>query len=338
MKKAIFSVVDYGNGNNAGPKAKTDVDHFLELEGFEIIHKPFNNHSKFSKLKGAYWTVPHLFKNEEFDELFFQYPTYSGFLMKRLVKKLREKAHKLFFIIHDVESLRMFQNDEQYWNGERDLFNATDGLIVHNNKMKRWLVDHGVTVPMVELGIFDYDNPQPINQSPNYDKSVCFAGNLYKSNFLEKIRLTNSRLEIFGSHPSDHYMNGVHYNGQMSPDELPKKLTQSFGLVWDGSELNTCAGQFGEYMKYNDPHKVSLYLSSGQPVIIWRKAALADFIIKNKVGIAVDSLENLDEILNEIKDEDYQGYKKNAVELADRLRNGDYIKNAVSKLEEVALN
>ena len=334
MKKVIFTVADYGNGNNAGPKAKRDVDHYLSQSDFEIIHQQLNNKSKLDKIKTAYWVIPRLFNNvEKFDELFFQYPTYSSYVMKRLVKKMRSKSKKLFFIVHDVESLRLFQNDQTYWEGERSLFNATDGLIVHNHEMKRWLQENGVTVPMVELGIFDYNNPQKINQNSEYDKTVCFAGNLAKSKFLNKVSLQTGKLEIFGSYPSKHYLKGVSYHGQMSPDELPKKLTQNFGLVWDGDQLDTCSGKFGNYMRYNNPHKVSLYLSTGQPVIIWKKAALAEFVIKNKVGIAVDSLENLDEILDKINAEQYQLMKNNTIKLASSLRSGQFIKQAVKNIE-----
>ena len=338
MKKAIFSVVDYGTGNDAGPKAKTDVDYYLKQDGFEIIHQPFNIHSKLDKIKGAYWTIPRLLNDQEYDELFFQYPAYSSFLMKRLIKKLKSKSKRLYFIIHDVESLRMFQNDQEYWKSEQALFNSTDGLIVHNSKMKDWLSHHGVNVPIIELGIFDYANPQPINKSSKYERTICFAGNLYKSNFLEKIKLNSATLEIFGSNPSEKYLNGVYYRGQMSPEELPKKLTQNFGLVWDGSELNTCGGKFGNYMRYNDPHKVSLYLSSGQPVIICDKAALSDFITKNKVGITVNNLQNLDDVLAQINEQEYKIYKENAVKLAEKLRNGFFIRTAVTELENLNVN
>lgn len=335
MEKIIFTVADYGNGNDAGPKAKRDIDYFLAQDGFKIIHQQLNNKSKLDKVKTAYWTIPHLFNNVgKFDELFFQYPTYSSYVMKKLVKKMRAKAKKLFFIIHDVESLRLFQNDQEYWKGERALFNTTDGLIVHNTKMKQWLRENGVNVPMLELEIFDYKNPQPINQNNNYDKSICFAGNLSKSKFLEKIELEDGKLEIFGSHPSKNYKNGVYYKGQMTPDELPQKLVQSFGLVWDGASLSGCEGKFGNYMRYNNPHKVSLYLSSGQPVIIWNQAALAEFIVNNKLGIAVSSLENLDSILNNVSIEEYHEYKMNVLKMANKLRKGFFIKSAISKIEK----
>lgn len=335
MKKAVFTVEEYDGANNAGPKAKTDIDYFLQEDGFQIIHRHFNVHSKFAKFYDYYFSIPRIFsKNEFYDELFFQYPTYSSFLMKKLVPTLRHHCQHFYFIIHDVETLRIFSGDKEYWQGEKALFNQTDGLIVHNEHMKEWLQNHGVNVPMVSLGIFDYQTGfQPKTENVNYNASVCFAGNLKKSKFLNNLHLQHSSLAVYGPNASDHYGHGVIYRGQYSPDELPKHLTQNFGLVWDGNTAESCNGKFGEYMKYNDPHKVSLYLSSGLPVIIWKQAALADFIKDNQLGFAVDSLTDMDEQLNRLTTDQYAEYRKNAVEISSKLRQGYFIKSAVDKLE-----
>ena len=130
------------------------------------------------------------------------------------------------------------------------------------------------------------------------------------------------------------YKTGVEYNGQYSPNELPQHLTQNFGLVWDGSSSETCNGKFGNYMKYNNPHKVSLYLSSGIPVVIWRHAALAKFIVNNHLGIAVDSLQEMDERVAAMSESEYNTYKTNAIKISGELRSGEFIKKAVIKIEE----
>lgn len=335
MKKAVFTVEEYNGANNAGPKAKTDIDFFLQNEGFHIIHRHFNVHSKVAKFFDYYFSIPRIFdKNKFYDELFFQYPTYSSFLMKKLVTTLRAHCKYLYFIIHDVEALRIFAGDKEYWQGEKALFNQTDGLIVHNDHMKKWLVDNGVKVPMVSLEIFDYQTEfQPKADSREYNYSVCFAGNLKKSHFLDSLELQHSSLSVYGPNASSHYGQGVTYKGQYSPDELPKHLTQSFGLVWDGSSVDTCNGKFGEYMKFNNPHKVSLYLTSGLPVIIWKQAALADFIQKNHLGFVIKSLSEMDHILGNMSPNTYHEYCKNVLQLSSKLRNGYFIKKAVSKIE-----
>lgn len=81
-------------------------------------------------------------------------------------------------------------------------------------------------------------------------------------------------------------------------------------MVWDGTSVSTCTGDFGEYLQYNNPHKTSLYIRCQLPVIIWKQAALADFVRENGIGICVDSLEELEKILNTLSEEEYAEMKK----------------------------
>lgn len=55
--------------------------------------------------------------------------------------------------------------------------------------------------------------------------------------------------------------------GSYMPEELPEKLEAKYGLVWDGLEITSCEGTFGQYLKYNNPHKFSLYMAAGIAVI-----------------------------------------------------------------------
>ena len=86
----------------------------------------------------------------------------------------------------------------------------------------------------------------------------------------------------------------INYHGSFGVDEIPSKLTRGFGLVWDGDSLDGCRGQSGQYLRYNNPHKLSLYLSSGLPVVIWTGAAEAGFVREHGVGLCVDSLNDLE--------------------------------------------
>lgn len=340
MTRIVFTVEENNGKNNAGPKAKRDIDYFLKNNDFEVIHKKYNVQNKISKLFDYCFSIPRIFnKNEVYDEIFFQYPTYSSFLMRKLVRELRQHCHRLFFIIHDVEALRLFSGNTQYWDGERGLFNQTDGLIVHNGYMKKWLSDNGVKVPMINLGIFDYQSEfEPRLENVQYNASVCFAGNLKKSEFLNSLTLTHSSMDLFGPNANDSYGTGLTYRGQYSPEVLPKYLNADFGLVWDGNSTETCNGLYGNYMRFNDPHKVSLYLSTGLPVIIWKEAALADFIEKNDLGFTVKTLSEMDEKLANLTHERYLEYKKNAINISTKIRNGEFIKSAVSKLEFISNN
>ena len=77
-------------------------------------------------------------------------------------------------------------------------------------------------------------------------------------------------------------------------------------MVWDGDSIDTCSGNFGQYLKYNNPHKLSLYLSSGLPVVIWKQAAQAEFVKKHNVGICVENLKEAENIICNIKEQDYK--------------------------------
>lgn len=333
MNKVLITVKEE-NSNNAGPKATNDIIKFLsQNESYKIATLNFNLNSKFMKLFYYYFVIPRFFKQLEADVIILQYPAYSEYLMTKIMKSIKKNTKsKLYLIIHDIETLRLYKNRPDYVANEMVWLKQADGLVVHNSAMRNWLANYGVT-NMTELNLFDYDNPQKLNQNFSYDKSVCFAGNLEKAEFLTKLS-SNNRVDVFGPNPAQQYLDGINYKGQFTPDELPKHMLENFGLVWDGSELDTCNGIFGEYMRYNSPHKVSLYLSTGIPVIIWKEAALAKFIVENKLGIAIDNLNNLDTILNEITIDEFRKMKNNATSIAKKLRHGDFIKYALSELDK----
>ena len=127
----------------------------------------------------------------------------------------------------------------------------------------------------------------------------------------------------------------MNYFGAFLPDELIKNLKGKYGLVWDGDSIETCSGGKGEYLRINNPHKLSLYLAVGLPVIIWDEAAEAEFVLRENVGFTIKSLYELSEKMALISDDDYEIMKKNAEVVGARLRNGKYMTNAIKKAEKI---
>ena len=121
----------------------------------------------------------------------------------------------------------------------------------------------------------------------------------------------------------------VHYCGSFMPEELPFVLKGSFGLVWDGPSSESCIETYGEYLRVNNPHKTSLYLASGIPVVVWSEAAIASFIKENNCGILVSNLSELPELLSKITVDEYELMKKSTEIIGERLRQGFYTKQAV---------
>lgn len=123
----------------------------------------------------------------------------------------------------------------------------------------------------------------------------------------------------------------ISYHGFIKSDELIASVQADFGLVWDGESLDGCTGSWGEYLKYNNPHKTSLYIRCGLPIIIWKGAALAQFIEQEQIGICITSLTELDSILSMLTEDEYRKMKQNVLHLSEKLSKGYYFKQAVNK-------
>ena len=342
----IISLKD-PSGNVGGPKANMDNIRFLKKLGFKEFWLDYGwkpgfwwHYSiwdqitgRWNKFKMAYISLPRFFKeHKNIDNIIIQYPLYSNKIVKLIHDSVRKHSNaKLYFIIHDVEAIRLYAEKPEKGAAEIESFNLADGIIGHNQKMNTWLKENGVNVPLIDLGIFDYDNPQPLQKYTGYSKTLCYAGNLIDAKFLDEYH-QKSKLTVFGPNPAERYNDSIEYKGQYTPEELPKHLTQNFGLVWHGTSADTCNGTFGKYLRYNNPHKTSLYLSSGLPVIIWDQAALADFVKENGVGITISNLNDLDEKLNSITEEEYHQMHDNVEKIAKKMRSGYYVTTAVNKL------
>lgn len=137
--------------------------------------------------------------------------------------------------------------------------------------------------------------------------------------------------ELYGVNYEGDDRENIHYHGSFLADEIPYHLKGGFGLVWDGDSAETCNGAWGEYLRYNNPHKTSLYLACGIPVIIWENAVLAGFVIDHNVGITVKSLTEIDDTISKLTDEEYRQMKESAVYLSKSIRRGHYIKSALIK-------
>jgi hypothetical protein len=319
--------------NHAGTKARDDLALFLK----NISAKSIVFDREIGRVESFLFTKLNMLRKfshtKPGDMVIVSHPIFfRKWFINYLMKIIKQKKLKSVLMLHDVDSIRgSFNAEEKSW--ELDLINHFDYVISHNHKMTGWLEDHSIKSKIVDLGIFDYYNPCPIVESRNCESKVIFAGNLEKANFLRDADKFRFNLELFGPNPSLVYPNNINYVGSFSPNSLPMHLNGNYGLVWDGDSSETCTGKLGEYLKYNNPHKTSLYLSCGLPVIVWKKAAIAVFIMNNKIGLCVDSLQELDEILSNMSKDEYMTLKKNAIEMAKKLRTGFFTRQALAQIE-----
>ncbi|MBC3537805.1 hypothetical protein [Megasphaera hominis] len=274
-----------------------------------------------------------------------QYPAEKGRLFDYVIQKNFIPRNRIILMIHDINSLQSSAGNPEEMASvvpkEVEKFNKADALIVHNEHMHRVLVKYGLKVKKVaELKVFDYliDPNKVFQDAPRtLSNTIAFAGNLSKSKFIEKIpalKNNNIHIQLYGPYyPEELKQYSIfHYNGNLDAEEIVFKLNASFGLVWDGPSAVTCEGNFGNYMQYNNPFKVSLYIAAQLPVIIWKKAALARFVEENYIGFTVDSLEEVAPTIENMKDDEYESIMKNIRALSYKIRQGKFMEAAVKDL------
>ena len=286
---------------------------------------------------GIYLKLELLPKNRD---LFIAHPLYDiGFdYIKLLEKEKRQKNIRLIFLIHDLPSLRT-DTAKTFKITDKEMSEAADIIIAHNTSMNKYLTEE-YKVPedrVVELGLFDYLCKVNANKSKPKEKSkdIIIAGNLNpsKAGYLSSLgSLRGLHFQLYGGDYSDTGSDNVDYHGSFSPEELPDMLEGAFGLVWDGDSEETCSGNCGEYLRYNNPHKTSLYLAAGIPVITWNEAAIAGIIEKNHVGITVSGLDEISEKISEISEEEYSRLRSNAEKLGERIRAGLNLEEAIKNI------
>ncbi len=152
-------------------------------------------------------------------------------------------------------------------------------------------------------------------------------------------RFANFQLYVYGQYfDTERSRHGaVYYEGSFDPEFPDFDRLFNFGLIWEGNSIHTCEGKMGEYILYNSPHKTSLYIALGLPIIVWEKAAIASFVLENNIGFTVGSLEQLNEQLSQIDHGKYKQYVRNVSLLSSKIVSGQFIKKALSALAADAL-
>lgn len=347
MSRKIVISESYGNEPNAGPKAQRDVVHFLRQNGWEefrVWRYIPKVRSKVGLLVGKFlWVVACFWYRSKLPSgstVLLQYPgsAFAGngtfLLLSESLK--RRKGIRLIVLIHDVTTCRFsgVRYDDQLESAEKRLLDLADRVIVHNEAMKVYFERHGIeSAKLIPLRVFDYwTDCIPLADRP-FEPVVNVVGALapYKAKYLTEVRGVPVSWRLYGLGFDEENCGGpnIRYCGAFSPEAVPGKLAGGFGLVWDGTGIESCTGNMGDYLRVNAPHKVSLYLVAGLPIIIWRQAAMSQFVLEHDVGIVIDSLRDLPSAMAAITPRRYQEMSDHARIISDRMRSGRYLLEAV---------
>ena len=319
---------DYKGTLSAGNKARTDIEAVMTSLGYRNlgIRQSVSNGGLKHFVRNLAGVIKECGTIRPGDIVVLQYP------LKKYFSPVCHIAHargaKIIALIHDLGSFR-----RKALTVEKEIkrLSNADLVIAHNASMRRWLERNGCTARLLELGIFDFINPArpAAEHKPGREYRVVYAGNLQrrKNSFLYTVKPKGWSMVLYGNGFDATDAEGsdsIDYHGFAQPSDLIADAGGDFGLVWDGDSTETCSGNYGEYLRLNNPHKTSLYLRCGLPVIIWKEAALAPFIVEHGLGLAIGSLEELDTLLPSVTPEQYSRMRKNVLDMAERLANGKF--------------
>ncbi len=311
---------------HAGPKARKDVSRTLSKEGYDVVtlFYPSAKTPKQASWKRTKVLVKLYFKKLiGAKEVLFQYPS---MLPVWYLKFLKYQGIRVTLLIHDLDRLR--QGHTELSHLERGTFNAVNNLIVHTPAMADYLRAQNVRTPMDVLYLFDYYTDKQEYKKADDCNSIVFCGNLGKSGFLKIFDAKDWAMTtyLYGVGAKTHYDNpNVMYKGVFPADD-PSEIEGAWGLVWDGPDPESCStSPIGRYLSYNTSHKISLYLVTGKPVIIWSGCALADWIVKNGLGITVDSLDEIPMSMSQISHAEYQIFVEGVENIQQELSKGGFL-------------
>lgn len=325
-----------------GDKYDNDLLKIFSEMGFDINYIPMNE-SKLQKIKGFIKIVLQVIFHK--DRLyFFRYPLfyininayYIMYIYQFLLYKImRFSKNKIGVIISDLDYLR----NEGYISINKDInfLKNFDYIIVHNNNMKELLVEHGIDERKLinqEIGnnlSYEFDI-----HKRSLSKILVFSGNLSKSKFLSKFakeNIVSYKINLYGIGFNKENENEIlKYKGSYSSEDIVKILDGSFGLVWDGDDINICSGLYGEYLRINNPSKFSQYIVAGLPIIVWSESAIASVVKEYNIGFCVDSLLQIDDYLNKLTEYDYNIFLKNVEILRKDVIKGVHFSNAINTI------
>ena len=340
---------------NASSKARNDAEKILEKNKFRKFFVPTKKYVQKNKIKKIFQVIGYLknyfvwqrkiksFSKE--DTVLIQYPLINTTInFKKVLRKLSNNSNTIV-LIHDMDSLRYRPEAqgkilcERIRREDQGILKEAGVVISHNEEMSKKIIEYGVNKErIVNLKIFDYLYDKEVINCGKINNKIIIAGNLSseKSRYITKLKsLKNIQFNLYGVGYDDDKSQNITYKGSFKPEELLENLDGQFGLVWDGESTEGCFGGFGEYLKYNNPHKASMYIAANIPIIIWKEAAMAKFIVENDIGYTIEKISDIEELLKKITKEEYNNKLKNIQQISSQIRKGYYLELALLRSNEI---
>jgi hypothetical protein len=203
--------------------------------------------------------------------------------------------------------------------------------------MQEWLQPLVPKATIAQLQFFDF-LATPVHKHRSKETRIIVAGDLNKMTFIQKLGpLTQLSFSVYGAgYPVINTVPAnATFHGVFPPYDLVHLLQGAFGLVWYGPEIDSFAGNYGSYLTIITPHKLSLFIMAGIPVIVPATSASAILVKQYGIGCTIDRLSDIEQVISNISDAAYQEMVDNTRPLAVQLSKGQFLKRALTELEQI---
>jgi len=326
LKKYITSPNSNQFSYDGAVKPRLDTADTLSTLGYEKIN--FNMYGRIEVNSDRYKdVVKELDQVEQGDLVIQQVPSYCSNEFDTYISRyIIDKGAYSVALVHDIDTLRGFYPN---FDSERVVFNSYDLLVVASDKLKKYLKDSGITTKIITRGPWDYLQNIPYRDH-KITNNIYYAGNLSKrkAGFLETFnKNTGLRITVCGNvnNGSKDYIDTscVDYFGPVSPNSI--SFSEGWGLIWD-NEDDSSDNFYHTYQEYNWPAKLSVYLRSGIPIIVSKKAQTYSYVKDNHLGIGIDDIKDIPNVLESLSESDKKIIINSCFLVSKKIGNGYYTK------------
>ncbi|MCY3026097.1 MULTISPECIES: hypothetical protein [Aerococcus] len=236
------------------------------------------------------------------DLVVVQLPTWNDRRFERaLIDKIKYtfKAHLIVFI-HDIPPI-MFPQNYYLMSSLIEIYNEAELVIVPSQEMYQRLYLEGLRVDKVLIQAM-WDHPTEFQPGKiSFQKKIHFAGDINKFDFIKQWPISCA-VDVYSNHGQNLDLpKEVTIKGWLPDYELLTNLSKGgFGLVWTDQDY------IQDYFQMCITHKLSTYLAAGIPVFVPESLSNRKIIEDNGLGYVVKSLEEANEIIENMSESTYQ--------------------------------
>jgi len=257
--------------------------------------------------------------------VYAQFPRYGFFA--NIIMHFLLVRHKVILVVHDIEFLRGRRT------GTPEGYISKAAGVIFSGDLEQYF--SGRTLPVcVKHVCWDYlaDGAPLVNWQ--LDAPILFAGNLssLKNPWIEaSTHIPGLDIVFFGNNLAQDLTKRIKYISAFDANRPLFPGIFSWGLVWEGTWDCLDKDRFG-YEAYNQPHKFSLYMAIGLPVIVRKGSQIAQFVMKHNLGIVVGSIRDIPEAVSQVTADEAAGMRSGVLKASEKVRSGAYLRDAISAM------